>query len=166
MTTVEYVKGAERMITAARLARGGIYVRFADDRSGIVPFSELDLPEEAVGVQIPQPHLVEIRLTDGTVEELPWDFARHFADPGYREWSLEAAERGRAELGARVRELRTRRGVTQQQIADRADVTRVSVARIEAGRQLPRYETLVSLAGALGVSVGALFDGEGEEEAP
>lgn len=104
--------------------------------------------------------MVEIRLTDGAVEELPWDFARHFADSAYRERSLEAAHRGRADLGARVRELRASRGVTQQQVADRASVTRVSVARIEAGRQLPRYETLVSLAGALGVPVEALFGRE------
>ncbi len=90
---------------------------------------------------------------------MPWDFARHFADGLYRASAEAAAARGRLILGERVRTLRSERGESQRGLAARAGVDRVSIARIEAGHQLPRYRTMVALAEALGVPLDRLLVG-------
>ncbi|MHB1195166.1 MAG: helix-turn-helix domain-containing protein [Longimicrobiales bacterium] len=66
---------------------------------------------------------------------------------------------GRLVLGDRVRALRSERGETQHALAQRAGVNRVSIPRIEAGDQLPRYRTLVALANALDVPLDRLLVG-------
>lgn len=157
MSALTYVEGAERMLTAARLSPDGLYVRFADDRDAVIPLDELDLGGVPDRVSLPRPHLIEIHLTDGTVEEVPWDFARHFADERYRRRSEEAATRGRRHFGGRLRELRSISGLSQRQLAELADISRVSVARMELGRQLPRYQTTRALASALDVPVERLL---------
>lgn len=159
MTTLTYVQGAERMITAATLTSNGVYVRFADQREGTVPFSDLRLPDLPRRVVVPRPHVIELHMADGGVEEVPWDFARHYADERYQASSDGARAKGRRALAQRLRALRVERGITQQALADRAGLNRVSVARLETGGQLPRYRTLVSLAGALDVPVDRLLVG-------
>ena len=58
----------------------------------------------------------------------------------------------------RMRETRRARGLTQAQLAGRADVSRQTVCEIEAN---PRYSTtgqiMARLADALGVNLGDLF---------
>lgn len=60
-------------------------------------------------------------------------------------------------LGDRVRELRQERGLTQGQLADLVGVSRQLVGAVEAGRHLPRVDSAVGLARALGTSVEALL---------
>lgn len=157
MTTLTFVQGAERMVTAARLDPEGIYVRFADERAGLVPLDDLELSGAPRRVTVPRPHLIAIHMADGTVEELPWDFARHYADQRYRARSEEAKSRGRDLLAERLRALRSAKEMTQRELAQKAGISRVSVARIETGEQLPRYATLLALAGALEVPAERLF---------
>ena len=64
---------------------------------------------------------------------------------------------GRRALGERLRRLRTARGRSQAELAKRAGIARISVARIEAGHQSPRYETLEKLAKGLGVPMESLL---------
>src|SRR5438105_370867 len=62
-------------------------------------------------------------------------------------------------LGAQLRELRERAGLTQQQLATRAGLSWSTVAHIEQGRKPDlRVSTLVRLAGALGVPPTELFE--------
>jgi len=159
MTTTALVHGADRMLVAARLTEAGLHVRFADGREGVIPFAELRLPGEPANLTIPSPWVLEIHLADGRVEEVPWDFARHFADPGYRARSEAAAKRGREVFGERLRALRSERGLTQEDLAERSGVHRVTIARIEAGERLPRYQTLEALAAGLEISVNRLIAG-------
>jgi transcriptional regulator with XRE-family HTH domain len=56
-------------------------------------------------------------------------------------------------LGAAIRELRTEREATQQEIAQRAGITVAHLSKIERGRTNPTWGTLVALADALGVSM-------------
>ena len=56
-------------------------------------------------------------------------------------------------FGPGLRRLRLRRGLTQQQLASRAGITREQVSRLERGVHAPRYTTLFALSGALGVPV-------------
>jgi len=50
-------------------------------------------------------------------------------------------------------------GLTQEELAFRANIHRTQVSLMESGNRLPRLETLVKIVGALGVSSEALLEG-------
>ena len=52
----------------------------------------------------------------------------------------------RNRLGARIRALRDARGLTQEIIADRIEVTPKYVSQLECGQRSPSWETLVAIA--------------------
>jgi transcriptional regulator with XRE-family HTH domain len=52
----------------------------------------------------------------------------------------------RLRLGARIRALRDARGLTQETIADRIEVTPKYVSQLECGQRSPSWETLVAIA--------------------
>lgn len=68
-------------------------------------------------------------------------------------------------LGARVRELRLKKGWTQEQLADGARVARVCIVAVEGGKQNVSVDIVIRLANALGVSPEALMT-EGREPDP
>ena len=61
------------------------------------------------------------------------------------------------EFGKRLRELRIMREITQEQLAEKADISRVMIGRYETTDQLPALDTLVRIADALGVSTDYLL---------
>lgn len=69
------------------------------------------------------------------------------------------------EFGRRLRELREKAGLTQDQIAKAIGLTRTSVTNIEAGRQSVDLATLYSLADALDVWPADLLVGEASSHA-
>lgn len=148
-----FVKNADRMITVATLQKTGIEIGFADGCRGLIPFA--DIPEvrersNLKAIELPNPYQVVVRTVRGDLVEIPWDFARHYCDASYRPRVEKVAKRGREALGRRARQLRDALGLTQEQLADLAGIGRVTLARIENGDQSPRFDTLVSLAQALG----------------
>ncbi len=72
------------------------------------------------------------------------------------------AERLRT-LGAQVRSLRSRRGLTQEDLAEAAGVHRTYVGAVERGERNPSFLNLHVLADALEVSVAELVSGLSEE---
>ena len=60
--------------------------------------------------------------------------------------------------GSRIRELRTRRGLLQRELAEMAGVTESAVRNYELGLRTPRPQHLEALARALGVAPAALAD--------
>jgi transcriptional regulator with XRE-family HTH domain len=60
-------------------------------------------------------------------------------------------------LGERVRELRTKRGLTQIQLSERCGVPQSRISAIEGGSHVPNVETVLRLASALGCKVTALM---------
>lgn len=62
-------------------------------------------------------------------------------------------------FGKRVAEVRRSRGLTQEQLAEKANVTTLSMSFIEQGRRWPRLATLQKLAKCLGVPVAEFFKG-------
>ena len=60
-------------------------------------------------------------------------------------------------IGSRVRELRKAKGLTQQDLADMINVTKVSVCCYEKGTRLPSLETLVDLSEVFKVSIDYLL---------
>jgi transcriptional regulator with XRE-family HTH domain len=60
-------------------------------------------------------------------------------------------------FGARVRELRTLRGYTQEDLAERAGFFRTYMSRIETGEANPTLTVLYAIAGSLQVDVKDLL---------
>ena len=67
----------------------------------------------------------------------------------------------RVSFGRRVRELRLALGLTQEQLAERAELHWTYVSGIERARRSPRLHVIEKLARALKVSLADLFDGVG-----
>ncbi len=63
----------------------------------------------------------------------------------------------RASFGARVRALRTARGLTQEQVAERAGLHWTFVSGVERGRRNPGLNTIGKLAQALDVAPAELL---------
>ena len=60
--------------------------------------------------------------------------------------------------GARIRDARRRRVLTQKELAELAGLPRVTLVRIETDRQRPRPSTLRRLAKALGLKPQELLE--------
>lgn len=65
---------------------------------------------------------------------------------GASQAGAERAAQLRHRLGARIRLLRDARGLTQESIADRIEVTPKYVSQLECGQRSPSWETLVAIA--------------------
>lgn len=61
-----------------------------------------------------------------------------------------------AALGAAVRQLREKRGITQEGLAQDAGVTTGTVSLVERGMSNPSWSTVKALADGLGVSMAEL----------
>jgi transcriptional regulator with XRE-family HTH domain len=61
-------------------------------------------------------------------------------------------------LGAALRELRTERGLSQEELAHRASLHPTWISHLESGRENPAWGTVRRLADALEVSLSALAE--------
>ena len=62
-------------------------------------------------------------------------------------------------FGQNLAAIRARLGVSQEELSFLAALHRTQIGMIERGQRLPRIDTVVKLAGGLGVLPGELFDG-------
>lgn len=60
-------------------------------------------------------------------------------------------------LGKRIKEIRKRKGFTQEKLAELAGIETPSLSNIENGKNYPNHETLGKLANALNVKPYELF---------
>jgi transcriptional regulator with XRE-family HTH domain len=65
--------------------------------------------------------------------------------------------RVRLALGKRIAELRERANLSQQALADEADVGKATIQRLEGGKHWPEWDTLAAIAGRLNVDVDQFF---------
>ena len=154
------VKNADRMMLTAASMDEGIALTFADGGTGLIPFR--DLPEVAegggiAGLELPNPYEIVVHMAEGENIEIPWDFARHYCDESYRPRVEAIARQGRQSLGRRIRSARKRAGLTQEELAGRSAIGRVTLVRIEKGEQSPRFDTLSNIARTLAVKVEDLL---------
>ncbi len=59
-------------------------------------------------------------------------------------------------LGLAIKKLREARGLTQEELANRADTTVGTVSRLEAAKSAPAWATVMQIIDALGVSLSEL----------
>jgi DNA-binding XRE family transcriptional regulator len=89
-------------------------------------------------------------LTDGRIGN-----ACNVPDSDDRLQSEAIAER----FGENLRRLRRRAGMSQEELAERADLHRTQIGLIERGLRVGRIDTLIKLASALDASPVDLLDG-------
>ncbi|MCB9742236.1 MAG: helix-turn-helix transcriptional regulator [Alphaproteobacteria bacterium] len=68
-------------------------------------------------------------------------------------------------LGERLRALRLRQGLTQQDLADRVGVSPPEISKYERARRAPSLESLAALAEGLGLPLSEVVAFEGSENA-
>lgn len=61
-------------------------------------------------------------------------------------------------LGARIKEIRKKREMSQEQLAEKIDVDPKHLSRIEVGRGYPSLDALENIASALNVEMKELFE--------
>ncbi|MDP9355931.1 MAG: helix-turn-helix domain-containing protein [Chloroflexota bacterium] len=66
--------------------------------------------------------------------------------------------------GAKLRQARERRLITQPELSDLSGVMVATISRIENGLQQPRIPTVRKLTKALGVEADELIDWQGEAQ--
>lgn len=65
---------------------------------------------------------------------------------------------GAANFAGRLKELRVQAGLTQDGLAERAELSKAGVADLEQGRREPSWATVLALAKALGVTCQAFLE--------
>jgi DNA-binding XRE family transcriptional regulator len=133
-------------------------VWFADGLSAVVPVEEIEKAGKPVTLDLSEvklldPYVILIGNTEGGIEEVPWDFIRHFCDMEFSRSEQRKDQLSRRVLGARLRRLRERAGLTQNELADRAKVGRATISRIENGKMYAHTATLRRLAKALNINL-------------
>jgi transcriptional regulator with XRE-family HTH domain len=76
---------------------------------------------------------------------------------GGQEYGFEGGQLNAEWFAGRLRELRENAGWTQQQLAEKAGLTRDGVAQLETGRRKPGWDTVVAICKALGVTCDAFL---------
>jgi transcriptional regulator with XRE-family HTH domain len=69
---------------------------------------------------------------------------------------MKRSSRPQPAIGAAVRQLREKRGMTQEALASQAGITLSTLSVIERGLANPTWATMRDIAAALGVSIGEL----------
>ncbi|EDM78363.1 transcriptional regulator [Plesiocystis pacifica SIR-1] len=77
---------------------------------------------------------------------------------------LSKRELTHEELGDRVRERRRELGLSQEKLAEKAQVSKETIGRLEQGGGTPSLFTVRKVANALGETVSALLAGQAGDE--
>jgi len=70
-----------------------------------------------------------------------------------RDWTPPVASEIARHFGANLRRVRKQAGLSQEELGFRASLHRTEVGLLERGARIPRIDTLVKLAGAIGVRI-------------
>lgn len=62
-------------------------------------------------------------------------------------------------LANRIRELRDRKGISQEELAHRAGLSRTGMGFLETGKRWPRLDTLMKVADGLNITLDELLKG-------
>lgn len=60
-------------------------------------------------------------------------------------------------IGARIKEIRTKRGITQDQLSEKMEINPKYLSSIERGKENPTLNTLINLSRSLDVSMDEIF---------
>lgn len=66
------------------------------------------------------------------------------------------------ELGRKISELRKAKGMTQEDLVEKCNISVRTIQRIETGEVMPRSYTIKTILAALDYDLGKVFDGDEE----
>lgn len=66
------------------------------------------------------------------------------------------------QIGAKIRNLRNQNGLTQEELADRTELTKGFISQMERGLTAPSVSTLLDIVECLGTNLSDFFHGENE----
>ncbi len=69
-------------------------------------------------------------------------------------------------LGGRIKRIRKEKGLTQEQLAEKAALSSKYLSRVELGKENPTIDVFIKLSQALGVFPTEIFTFEHEEQNP
>ena len=72
-------------------------------------------------------------------------------------------EAGKPEIGRKIRRLRIKLGLTQEELADRTELTKGFISQLENDITSPSIATLMDILEALGTDIAAFFNDRSEE---
>lgn len=70
----------------------------------------------------------------------------------------------RVEIGSKIRELRNQKGLTQEELADRCELSKGFISQLENDLTSPSIATLIDILQCLGTSLKDFFDDEEDEQ--
>lgn len=71
---------------------------------------------------------------------------------------------GRMKIGHKLRELRVLKGLTQEELADRAELSKGFISQLERDLTSPSIATLIDILQCLGTTIGEFFSESPEEQ--
>jgi DNA-binding XRE family transcriptional regulator len=92
----------------------------------------------------------------GETSIVPWDFVRALCDDSY-EYYKQVPGSTTDDIGQKIKNHRQFLRLTQQDLADKTNIQRANIARIEAGKHSPSLLTLEKIAEALKIPVAQLL---------
>ena len=60
-------------------------------------------------------------------------------------------------IGARIKEIRSKRGITQDQLSERMEINPKYLSSIERGKENPTLNTLINLSRSLEINIDEVF---------
>ena len=147
------------IVQAEKRDENKLHVIFADGVESIVPIDVLPISLEEIDLNTVEirSNSIIIQRYDGEEEKVAWDVARRFGDPEFAREEEREDMRTRNKLGKHLKHIREEAGLTQDQLANMAEISRGTVNRIENGVNYPNSNTLRKLAEAVGVSFRELL---------
>ena len=70
----------------------------------------------------------------------------------------------RMDIGRKLKDLRVMKGLTQEELADRAELTKGFISQLERNLTSPSIATLMDILQCLGTNIGDFFNEESEEQ--
>ena len=151
-------------LKSVQLTDGQLEIEFQDGCAGTISVAELDLtfsPQRIDEDHFNQKDGLEVKLVNDDDEVvLPWDYIRAKIDSEYRDRQREQQNNELKALGQRLKNFRKAEDLNQEELATRAGIGRVTLSRLERGKQEPRFQTLMDLASAMDISFQKLITEE------
>lgn len=155
-----------RILTNVSVTDAGVTVTFADGKHANINLTEFkrlaeshEISWDNIRISNSRDYL-EVGIPTGQEVPVPSDIIREFIaeERDKRKGENQILRNTTAGvLGKRVRRLRERQQMTQEGLADRAQVSRWTVIRLESGKHLPRVSALERIAVALGTSLSSFL---------
>jgi DNA-binding Xre family transcriptional regulator len=140
-----------RKILVCKLVNGGLYELPFDAFVGVE-----DWDDSGIGCVdlIDGGHGALLVLNSGNKIDFAPDFVLHHCEPSYRYYRGKARP---SAIGARIREIRTAKGLTMKELEAKTGIREPNLSRLEADKHVPRIETLSKIARALNIPLTELL---------